>query len=157
MHAPSFEGYCYNYKKYEHRAFECRSKSMWAPKKLEKKKRFHGYLYNWVYNSRKIYHYCQECGHILENWIRTHFNGNYIRWLSQTTCFSYLKIGHISKHFQTRSKEPNSKFKKGKGKVDIEHTKGEMKKKWKKRDDCSTSNRVGITSSNRSSGHTSSN
>ena len=47
-------------------------------------------------------------------------------------------------------------FNKGKGKVDIEHIRGEMNKTWKRRDGSNTSN-GGITSPNRSSGHTSSN
>ena len=128
---------------------------MWSPKKSSKKK-IHGHHYNWDYNTRMSYHYCQEYGHILENCIRTLFSGNYNRWLSQTTCFSYLKIGHIRKYYPTRSKAPNSKFNKGKGKVDVEHIRGEMNKTWKKRNGSSTSN-GGITSPNRSNGHTSSN
>ena len=100
---------------------------------------------------------CQEYGKIPENCIRKHFSGNYNRWLSQTTCFSYLKIGHIRKHFPKRSKAPNSEFDKGKRKEDVEDIRGEMNKTWKKRDGCSTSNGAGITSPNRSSGHISSN
>ena len=69
---------------------------------------------------------------------------------------SCLKTGHISKHFPTRSKEPNFEFNKGKGKVDVEHIRGEMNKTWKRRDGSITSN-GGITSPKRSSGHTSSN
>ena len=103
MHAPSFEGHCYNYHKYGHSVFECRSKSMWSPNKLAKE-RSHGHFYNWDYNIRQNCHYCQEYGYIHENCIKTHFNSNYNRWLSQTTCFSCLKTGHISKHFPTRSK-----------------------------------------------------
>ena len=151
MHAPKFEGYCYNCQKCGHRAFECRSKSMWSSNRLAKE-RIHGHFYNWDYNTRHSYHYCQEYGHIPENCIKIHFSGNYNRWVSQTTCFSCLKNGHIKKHCPTRSKAPNSKFDKGKSKVDAEHIRGEMKK----RDGCSTSN-GGITSPNRSSGHTSSN
>ena len=141
--------------KYGHRAFECRSKPMWSPKK-PKKERSHRHLYNWDYNTRKSCHYYQEYGHIPKNYIRTHFNRNYNRWLSQTTCFSYLRTSHISKHCPTRSKVPNSEFNKGKEKVDVEHIRGEMNKTWKKRDGSNTSN-GGITSPNRSSGHTSSN
>ena len=70
--------------------------------------------------------------------------------------FSFLKIGHIRKYCPTRSKAPNPKFNKGKGKVDVEHIRGEMNKTWKRRDGSNTSN-GGITSPNRSSGHTSSN
>ena len=128
---------------------------MWSPNKLANAKS-HGHFYNWDYNTRKSCHYCQEHGHISENYIRTHFSGNYNRWLSQTTCFSCLKIGHICKYCPTRSKTPNFEFNKRKSKVDVEHTRGEMNKTWKKRDGCYTSN-GGITSPNRSSGHTSSN
>ena len=46
--------------------------------------------------------------------------------MSQTTCFSCLKTGHINKHCPTRSKAPNFEFKKGKGRIDIEHIRGEM-------------------------------
>ena len=68
-------------------------------------------------------------------------------------CFSYLKTGHISKHCPTRSKVPSCEFDKGKGKEDVEHIRGEMNKKWKKKDDCNTSNEEGITSPNGSSDH----
>ena len=102
-------------------------------------------------------HYYQEYGHIPKNCIRTHFSGNYKRWLSQTTCFSCLKISHISKHCPTRSKAPSCEFDKGKGKVDVEHIRDEIKKTWKKKDDCNTSNGEGITSPNGLGDHTSSN
>ena len=128
---------------------------MWSPKKLAKTK-IHGHHYNEDYNTRKSCHYCQEYGHIPENCIRTHFSGNYNRWLHQTTFFSCLKTGHISKHCPTRSKVPNFEFNKGKGKVDIEHIRGEMNKTWKRRDGSSATN-GGITSPNSSSDHTSSN
>ena len=128
---------------------------MWSSNKLAKL-RSHGNFYNWDYNTRYNYHYCQEYGHITKNCIRTNFTENYKGWLSQTTCFSCLKIGHISKHCPTRSKAPSCEFNKGKEKADVEHIRGEMNKIWKKRDDCSTSN-GGITSPNGSSGHTSSN
>ena len=145
MHTPRFEGYCYNYHKYGHRAFECRYKSMWSSNKV----RSHEIFYNWDYNNTiKICHYCQEYRHIPKNCIRTHFSGNYNRWLSQTTCFSYLKTSHISKYFPTESKAPNCEFNKGKCQADVEHIKGEMNKTWKKRDGCNTSNREGITSPN---------
>ena len=128
---------------------------MWSLKKSTKE-RSHGHFYNWDYNTRKSFHYCQEYGHIPENYIRTHFNGNYNRWLSQTTCFIYLKAGHISKHCPISSKATNSEFNKGKGKVAVENTRGDMNKKWKEKDGSNTSN-GGITSPNRSSVHTSSN
>ena len=98
---------------------------MWSSNKLAKE-RNHGHFYNWDYNTRQICHYCQEYGHIPENCIRTHFSGNYNRWLSQTTFFSCLNIGHINKYFPTRSKTPNSELNKGKGKVDVEYITGEM-------------------------------
>ena len=155
MHAQIFEGNCYKCKKYGHRAFKCRSKPMWSPKKPTTAGS-HGHFYNWDYNTRQSYHYCQEYRHIPENCIRTNFSGNYNRWLSQTTCFNYLKTGHIGKYCPTRSKAPNFEFNKGKGKVDVEYIRGEMNKTWKKRDGTHTSD-GGITSPNRSSGHTSSN
>ena len=128
---------------------------MWSSNKLAKV-RSNGNFYTSDYNTRKSYHYCQEYRYTLENYIRTYFSSIYNRWLSHTICFSSLKTGHINKHCPTRSKAPNSEFDKGKGKADVEHTRGEMKRMWKKRDDCNTSN-GGITSPNRSSGHTSSN
>ena len=69
--------------------------------------------------------------------------------------FYLPKDKHISKYCPTRSKAPNSKFNKGKGKVNVEHIKGEMNKTWYKRDGSSTSN-VGIISPKISCGHTSS-
>ena len=51
-------------------------------------------------------------GNFPENCIRTHFRSDYSRWLSLTTCFSCLKIGHISRHCPTKSKAPSSEFKK---------------------------------------------
>ena len=128
---------------------------MWTPNQPAKTKS-HGHHYNWDYSTRESCHHCQEYGHILENYIRTHFSGNYNRWLSQTTCFNCLKIRHISKNFPTKSKASNSEFNKGKGKVDVEHIKGEMNITWKRRDGGNTSN-GGITSPKRSSGHTSAN
>ena len=44
---------------------------------------------------------------------------------------------------------------KGKGKVDVEHTRDEMNKTWKKKDGCNTSNKEGINSPNGSGDHTS--
>ena len=104
-----FEGHYYNCQKYGHRAFECRSKPTWTSNKV---RGYHN-SYNWDYNTRYNCHYCQEYGHILENCIRTHFSGNYNRWLSQTTCFSCHKTGHVRKNCPTRSKAP--KYKIGKG------------------------------------------
>ena len=52
--------------------------------------------------------------------------------VSQTTCFSCHKIGHIRKNCPTRSKAPNFEF--DKGKVDVEHIRNEMNKTWKKKD-----------------------
>ena len=83
-----------------------------------------------------------------------HFSGNYKRWLSQTTCFSYLKTSHISRYCPTRSKAPSCEFDKGKGKTSVEHIRDEMNKTWKKKDICSTSNGEGITSPNGSGDHT---
>ena len=128
---------------------------MWTPNQPEKTK-IHGHHYNWDYNTRQSCHYYYEYGHIHKNFIRTHFSGNYNRWLSQTTCFSCLKIGHISKFFPTKSKAPNSEFNKGKSKVNVEHIRKEMNRTWKRRDGGNTSN-GGITSPKRPSGHTSSN
>ena len=156
MNTQRFEGYCYNYQKYGHRAFEYRSKSMWSSKK-KTKVRNNGNSYNWDYNTRYSCHYCQEHGHVLENCIRTHFSGNYKRLLSQTTCFSCLKTSHINKYCPTRSKAPSCEFDKGKGKEDVEHIRDDMNKTWKKKDDYSTSNGEGITSPIRSGDHTSSN
>ena len=128
---------------------------MWTPNQPTKTNT-HGNDYNWDYNTRKSCHYCQEYGHIPKNYIRTHFSDNYNRWLTQTTCSSCLKIGHINKFFPTKSKAPNSKFNKGKAKVDVEHIRGEMNRTWKRRDGDNTS-KGGITSPKMSSGHTSSN
>ena len=86
-----------------------------------------------------------------------HITAELVKLLSEITCFSYHKTSHISKHCPTRSKAPNSKLNKGKGKVDVEHIRNEMNKTWKKKDAKSTSNGEGITLSNGSSGHTSSN
>ena len=152
INVPKFEGNYYNCQKYGHRAFEFRSKSTWSSNKV----RSYGNSYNWDSNTRYSYHFCQEHGHILENCIRTHFSGDYKRWLSQTTCFSYHKTSHINNHCPTRSKAPNSEFDKGKGKVDVEHIRKKMNKTWKKKDVGSTLNGEGITSPNGSSGHTSS-
>ena len=155
MRTPRFDGHYYNCKKYGHRDFECISKPMCAPNQPAKTKS-HGHHYNWDYNNRQSCHYCQEYENIPENYIRTHFSGNYNRWLSQTTFFSFLKTGHISKFFPTKSKAPNSEFNKGKEKVDVEYIRGEMNRTWKRRYGDNTSN-GGITSPKRSSGHTSSN
>ena len=122
-----FEGHYYNCKKYGHRAFECRSKPMWTPNQPAKTKS-HVNHYNWDYNTRQSCHYYQEYGHIPKNCVRKHFSGNYNRWLSQTTCFSCLKIGHISKFCPTKSKAPSSNFNKEKEKVDVEHIRGGMNK-----------------------------
>jgi hypothetical protein len=130
MHTQRFKGYCYNYKKYGHRAFEGRSKPMWSSNRQTKVKN-NGNSYNWDYNTRHSYHYCQEYGHVPENCIRTHFKSDYKKWFSQTTCFSYLKISHINRYCPTRSKAPICEF--NKGKVDIEDVRNEMNKTWKKK------------------------
>ena len=149
--APKFEGHCYNYQKYGHKACDYRSKPTWSSSKV----RSYENSYTWDYNTRYSCHYYQEYGHIPKNCIRTHFSGDYKRWLSQTTYFSYQKIGHSRENFPTRSKAPNSKF--DKGKIEFDHIRSEMNKTWKKKDAESTSNGEGITSPNGSSGHTSSN
>ena len=41
----------------------------------------------------------------------------------------------MSKYYPTRSKAPNPEFNKRKGKVDVEHIKGEMNRTWKRRDE----------------------
>ena len=109
--------------------------------------------HNWDYNTRYSCHYCQQYGHIPENCIRTHFKGNYSRWLSQITCFSCHKTGHVRKDYPTRSKAP--KFEANKEKIEVNNVKNEMNKTWKKKETESTSNRQGITSLNESSDHTS--
>ena len=153
MRTQRFDGHYYNCKKYGHRAFECRSKPMWTPNQ-PKKRNNHGNHYNWDSNTRKSYHYYQEYGHVPKNFIRTHFKGNYSRRLIQTTSFSCLKIGHISRYFPARAKAPKSEVNKGKEKVDVEHIKVEINRTWQRRDGANTSN-AGITSLNRSSDHTS--
>ena len=100
---------------------------MWTSNQLVKTSSIENHYY-WDYNTRYSYHYCQEYGHIPENYIRTHFRGNYSRWLSQTTCFSCLKTGHISRNCPTRSKAPSLEFNKEKAKVDVEQIRGQMNK-----------------------------
>ena len=85
--------------------------------------------------------------------LEKNFRGNYSRWLSQTTCFSCHKIGHVRKNFPTRSKAPKFEF--DQGKTEVENFRNEMNKTWKKKEIKSTSNGEGITSLNESSGHTS--
>ena len=156
MHTQRFEGYCYNYQKYGHRHFECRANPKWSSNKKEKVKN-NGIFYNWDYNARYSCPYCQEYGHIPMICIRTHFRSDYKRWLSQTTCLSYLKTGHISQCCPTRTKAPSCEFNKGKGMVDIENFRNEMNNTWKRKEDCSTSSVDGITSSNGPGDHSSSN
>ena len=155
MKTPKFDGHCYNCKKYGHRAFECRSKPMWTPNQLARRNN-HAHHYNWDYNTRKSCHYYQEYGHVPQNCIRTHFRGNYSRWLSQTTYFSCLKTRYVSKYCPKKAKEFKIEINKGKEKVDVEHIKVEMKKTWQSIYGPSTYS-GGITSPKRSSNHTSSN
>ena len=128
---------------------------MWTSHQLEKTSSNENYHY-WDYNTRNSCHCYQEYGHTPKNCIRTHFKGNYSRWLCQTTCFSCLRTGHINRNCPTRSKAPSSEFNQGKEKVDVEQIRGQMNKTWKKKDECNTSS-AGITSPNGSSDHTSSN
>ena len=128
---------------------------MWTPNQHARGNNY-AHHYNWDYNTRQSCHYYQEYGHVPQNYIRTHFKGNYSRWLNQTTCFSFLKIGHVSRNCQTKKKAPKTEVNTGKEKVDVEHIRVEMKKTWKRRDGPSTSN-GGDTSPKRSSDHTSSN
>ncbi len=80
MHTQRFEGYCYNCQKYGHRYFECKSKPIRSSNR-KKKVKYNGNSYNWDYDTRYSYHYCQEYGHVLENFIRTHFISDYKRCL----------------------------------------------------------------------------
>ena len=153
MRKPRLDSHYY-YKKYGHRAFECRSKPMWTPNQPTRRNN-HAHHYNWDYNTRQSYHYYQEYGHVPENCIRTHFRGNYSRWLSQTTFFSCLKTRHLSRYCPKRAKAPKLEVNKGKEKIDVEHIRVEMNRTGQRRDGANTSNR-GITSPKRSSGHTSS-
>ena len=75
--------------------------------------------------------------------------------MSQTTCFSCHKTGHVRKDCPTRSKAPKFEF--DKGKTEVENVSNKMNKTWKKKEIESTLNGEGITSLNESSGHTSSN
>lgn len=150
-----FDGHYYNFQKYGHRAFECRSKPMWTPNRHARGNNY-AHHYYWDYNTRKSCHYCQKYGHIPQKYIRTHFKGNYNRWLNKTTCFSCLKTGHISKNYPTKAKASKTKVNKGKEKVDVKNIKVDMKKTWQRRDGSSSSN-GGVTSPKRSSDHTSSN
>ena len=43
--------------------------------------------------------------------------------MSQIAWLNFLKIGHISKYFPTKSKAPNFEFNKGKEKVDVSTSK----------------------------------
>ena len=122
-----FDGHCHNCKKYGHRAFERRSKLMWTPNQHVRRDNY-VHHYNWDYNTRESCHYCQEYGHIPQNYIRTHFKGNYKRWLSQTTCFGCFKTGHVSRNCPTKAKAPKIEVNKGKEKVDEENIRIEMKK-----------------------------
>ena len=148
-----FDGHCHNCKKYGHRAFECRSKPMWTSNQHVRRDKY-AHHHNWGYNTRQSCHYCQEYGHIPLNCIRTHFKKNYSRWMNQTTCFSCLKTGHVSRNYPTKVKTPKTEVNKGKEKVDVEHIRAEVKKTWQRRDGPSTSN-GGVTSPKRSSDHTS--
>ena len=102
---------------------------MWTPNQHARRNNYTHY-YNWDYNTRKSCHYYQEYGHVPQNCIRTHFKGNYNRWLNQTTCFSCLKTGHVSRNCPTKAKAPKTEVNKGKEKVDVEHIKADMKKTW---------------------------
>ena len=125
MRTQIFDGHCYNCKKYGHRAFKCRSKLMWTPNQHTRRNNY-AHHYDWDYNTGKICHYCQEYGHIPQNYIRTHFKGNYSRWLNQTTYFSCLKTGHVSRNYPTKLKAPKTKINKGKEKVDVQHIRENM-------------------------------
>ena len=105
MRTQRFDGHYYNCKKYGHRNFECKSKPMWIPNQTTRRNNY-AHQYSWDYNTRHIYHYCQEYGHVPKNCIRAHFKGNYSRWLSQTTCLSCLKTSHISRNCPIRAKAP---------------------------------------------------
>ena len=155
MRTSRFDGHYYNYKKYGHKAFECRSKPMWTPNQLARRNNY-AHCYNWDYNTGKICHYYQEYGHVPQNYIRTHFKKNYRRWLSQITCFSWLKIWHVRKYCPTKAKETKPEVNKGKEKVDVEHIRAEMKRTWQRRNGSNTFDK-GVTSPKRSSDHTSSN
>ena len=117
---------------------------MWTPNQHTRRNN-----YNWDYSTRKSFHYCQEYGHKPQNYIRTNFNQNCNRWLNQTTCFSCLKTGHVSRNYPTKVKAPKTKVNKGKEKVDVENIREDMKKTWQKIDGASASNGE-ITSPNRS-------
>ena len=106
---------------------------MWKPNQPTRRNN-HAHHYNQDYNTRQSYHYYQEYSHVPKNYIRTHFRGNYSRWLCQTTHFSCLKIGHISMYFPTRAKEPKLEAIKGKENVDVEHIRVEMNRTWQRRD-----------------------
>ena len=124
-----FDGHYYNFKKYGHRAFECRSNLMWTPNQHARRHNY-AHHYNWDYNTRKSCHYCQEYGHVPQNYIRTHFKGNYSRWLNQTTCFNFLKTRHVSRYCPTKAKAPKIEVNNGKEKFDVEHIRADMKKTW---------------------------
>ena len=152
MRTQRFDGHYENCKKYGYRAFECRSKPMWTPNQHARRKNY-AHHYNQDYNTRKICHYCQEFGHIPQNYIRKHFKGNYNRWLNQTTCFSCLKTRHVSRNYPTKVKASKTGVNKGKEKVDVEHIRVDIKNTWQRSNGSSTSN-GGVTSPKRSSDHT---
>ena len=67
-----------------------------------------------------------------------------------------MKTGHVSRNCPIKVKAPKTEVNKGKEKVDNENIKADMKKTWQRRDESSSSN-GGVTSTKRSSDHTSSN
>ena len=153
--APTIVGspYCYIYQKYGHRAQECRSKPKWTSNK-ETKVPKQGNSYNQDYNTRYSCHHCGEYPHVVENCIRKHFKGNYNRWMNgEVVCFIYLKVGHVCRNCPIRSPTPNYEHNYGKGKVDDEVVKNQMKKIQKKIEDCNTLNKDEVTLSNGSGDH----
>jgi hypothetical protein len=158
INAPStqrFNGYCFNYQKFGHKAYECRSKAKWTPNKLSNAPK-QGNIYNWDYNTRYSYHYCQEYGHIPKNCTRTHFRGNYKRWLNEIVFFSCHKLGHVKRNCPTKAPTPSNANNKGKDQVDAEQVKRKMNAIWRKKEECSANNESEVTSSSGSSDHTTS-
>ena len=113
IRTPRFDGHYYNCKKYGHRAFECKSKPMWTPNQSSRRNNYAHHC-NWDYNTRQSCHYCQEYGHIPQN---------YNRWLNKTTCFSCFKTRHVSRNCPTKAKAPKTEVNKGKENFDVEYIK----------------------------------
>lgn len=134
--AYKFNGKCFNYNKYGHRANQCRSRNYQNTNtptgQCSKCNKVGHNSKNCRMNVR-----CYVCGRFghLSNQCRTQTGIGYGKAIQKNnvTCYAYNKIGHIAKFCRSKSSPVNNKGPSLKGKEKVEEVKQDFSRQWIKK------------------------